>query len=346
VTFSLSIPRRRGVAALTVVAATVGLAVSGAATSASASTAKAASATQDLTLVLPAPPGLWITPMLVAVEKFYPKMGLNVKLEGTDGSSDVTQQLIAGHSQYGVAGASGVGEADEKGYGIKSILALNHDETAVFVTPQKSSIKSLSALKGKNVGITSPTDGAVAIVTQVLKDAGLTVGSDVNLVVVGDGGPAVASELSSGKIAAFAGGASDMSGLVVGGHLPVRSIMPPKWVGLPSDMLVASAKTLQTAAGKATAIKLGEGWVRAAKWARSHPTEAVTLGCKMVPANCQPKSAGVYAEKESLDDTIFGTKVGLTDNAKLSKEISALGLAGKFKLSSAFTNAYVGQMNS
>jgi len=303
------------------------------------------SSAQTATLVLPDQPGLWATPLLIAQARFFKQEGLNVKFATANGSGGVTEALIAGSGQFGIAGASGVGIAAAKGYGLVSVLSLNHDETAVLVVPKNSPIHSVKDLRGKQVGITALSDGSVPIVSAILTGVGLTPGTDVHLVVVGNGGPAVASALQSGQIAAFAGGASDMAGLVVGGHLPVRSIMPARWVGLPSDMLVVSKNTLATASGRETAIKLGRGWIEGARFGIQHPTQAVVLGCSVVPANCVPKAAGVYAAKASLTDTVLKPRPGFTTLSKVTLEMKVLGLSGKFNIPQVFSNAYVAAMN-
>jgi NitT/TauT family transport system substrate-binding protein len=85
-----------------------------------------------------------------------------------------------------------------------------------------SDVKGLRDLKGKTVGLASDRDQITTIVA--LDSVGMSI-DEVSTVVVGDSGPVMANSLTSGKIAAFAGGSSDRAGIESAG-VRTRNITP------------------------------------------------------------------------------------------------------------------------
>ncbi|NND49164.1 MAG: ABC transporter substrate-binding protein [Rhizobiales bacterium] len=85
-----------------------------------------------------------------------------------------------------------------------------------------SDVKGLRDLKGKVVGLASDRDQITTIVA--LDSVGISI-DEVSTVVVGDSGPVMANALTSGQIAAFAGGGSDRAGIESAG-VKTRNITP------------------------------------------------------------------------------------------------------------------------
>lgn len=83
-------------------------------------------------------------------------------------------------------------------------------------------IEGLSDLKGQTVGLASDRDQITTIIA--LDSIGMSI-DEVTTVVVGDSGPVMANALTSGQIAAFAGGSSDRRGIEAAG-VHTRNITP------------------------------------------------------------------------------------------------------------------------
>jgi NitT/TauT family transport system substrate-binding protein len=300
---------------------------------------------QQVTLVNPAPEGLGFIGLIMAEDRFFKQEGLQVKAVPTDGSSFVTQQLIAGHEKYGVASLPATYIAAAKGADLHGIASLTHDDAAQLSVPTDSPIHSVADLRGKAVGITSPGDGAVPVVEAVLRSAGLTPNKDVRLVVVGAGGPAVAVALKSGKIAAYAAGLSDRPGVEVNGGVALRSILPPQYTGLPANQLVVGKGVLDDQAERDVAIQLARGWIKGAQFADEHPDEALQIGCKRVPEQCKNKKVAELLVKLSASEEtpLDPSRPGYFDMTKGQAVADTLKdqVSSPVDLSKVFLNDYV-----
>jgi NitT/TauT family transport system substrate-binding protein len=247
---------------------------------------QAAAETQKVTLLLPAPLGLNWSAFLVAKDRYWPEMGLEVEGVGTDGSSAVVQQLVSGNAQYGIASAAAIYQAATEGAKVKSIAGLTHDDVARLSVPESdTSVQGVEDLKGKSIGITSAGDGSIPIVEAVMRQAGMQK-DDYKLPIVGEGGPAVVQAFKSGRIQAYAHGVSDVAGIEVTGKTPLRSIMPEEFNGLPGNSLTVMQETIDDPAKLDVAIKLARGWIQGANFVLENPAEAKKIGCKVVPEAC------------------------------------------------------------
>ena len=168
--------------------------------------------TQDVSLVVPAPVGIYFPSVIVAQKKFWPEAGLNVKLLPTDGSPVVRQQLVSGKEKFGMLTADSVYLADVQGAYLRGVSLMTHDDAALLSVPEDSPIQSVDQLRGKSIGVTAAGDGAIPLTKVVLADAGIPDG-DYKLPVIGPGGPAAAQALKSGRVAAYAHGISDVGGM-------------------------------------------------------------------------------------------------------------------------------------
>lgn len=295
--------------------------------------------------MIPAPEGLGFIGLIMAEDRFFKQEGLQVKAVPTDGSSFVTQQLIAGHEKYGVASLPATYIAASKGADLQGIASLTHDDAAQLSVPTDSPIHSVADLRGKAVGITSPGDGAVPVIEAVLRSAGLEPNKDVRLVVVGAGGPAVAIALKSGKIAAYAAGLSDRPGVEVNGGVPLRSILPANYTGLPANQLVVGKGVLDDKAERDVAVKLARAWIKGAQFADQHPAEALQIGCKRVPEQCKNKKVAELLVKLSASEEkpLDPSQPGYFDMTKGQAVADTLKdqVSSQVDLSKVFLNDYV-----
>jgi NitT/TauT family transport system substrate-binding protein len=301
---------------------------------------------QSVKLMLPAPAGINFLGYHVARAKYWKDEGLDVEAIVTDGSSVVAQQLVSGNEKFGLLGAASLYLADTKGADLRGIATLTHDDVARLSVPESSEITDVSQLKGKAIGIPAAGDGSVPIVQAILEQAGLKPVEDVELPVVGAGGPAVVQALNSDRIAAYAHGQSDIPGIQIKGKTPLRSIMPEAFVGLPGNVLGVSQGTLDDAADRELAIKLARGWLQAGQFIAANTAEALKIGCEAVPEDCQDMAvAELQAELSSqTQNPLVPDAPGTTPEDKAETLITAV--AGKITLpiSEVLPNTYIDQI--
>jgi NitT/TauT family transport system substrate-binding protein len=120
-------------------------------------------ASKDVTMLIPYRESIAAIGLSVAMDRYYPEMGLNVNLEGTDGTAQVAQQVIAGNAKFGVTGTVETMIAQAKGQDLVSVAALGHDLFSI-VAPEGSDVKAFADLDGKTIGITDLGGGEVPLV--------------------------------------------------------------------------------------------------------------------------------------------------------------------------------------
>jgi ABC-type nitrate/sulfonate/bicarbonate transport system substrate-binding protein len=336
-------PWQRGAAVA--LAALVTGALAGCSSEAQTAAGSGSSAQTDVQLLLPATVGLNWSAFLVAKEKFWPELGLDGEGVGTDGSSGVLQQLVAGNATYGIAGAAAVYAAVAEGAKLTGIATMTHDDVArLSVSAKDDTIKSPADLQGKAIGITSAGDGSRPIVAAVMKAAGVT---DYEEPIVGDGGPAVANAFQTGKIQAFAHGVSDVAGMEVIANFPLRSIMPEEFVGLPGNVFVVPDSALDDPGKKAVAFKLASGWLQAAAWLPDHLDEATEIVCGQAPEACtNPETAKRAVQYASATTEPLGDQLGYTDPQKAQTLITAVVGKTTVPIDTVLTNQYLAEINA
>ena len=168
----------------------------------------------QLTVALPVNLCMANWPFYVADQQgLFADEGLEVALQGLDGSSAAIQATLAGQAQMAVTApadllaASGAGADVTAWYSIYRFLPFN------IVTLSDSGITGLTDLEGKTIGISSPSGGDAIFMRSLLSLAGVEPGTYTEL-PVGEG-EAAATAVSDGTVDAYS--ASFVEQLVFGG---------------------------------------------------------------------------------------------------------------------------------
>lgn len=307
-----------------------------------------AQSSQSVQLLLPAPAGINFVGYHVARERFWPEEGLDVEGIATDGSSVVAQQLASGNQKFGVLGAASLYLANTEGANLVGIATLTHDDVARLSVPEDSDIQQVSQLDGKAIGIPAAGDGSVPIVEAILEDAGLKPVEDVELPVVGAGGPAVVQALKNGRIHAYAHGQSDIPGMEIKGDTPLRSIMPDAFVGLPGNVLGLSRETLDNEEQRQIAIKLARGWLKAGQFVAQNPQEALEIGCNAVPEECQDRAVAELQVKLAgeTQSPLVPEAPGTTPEDKARTLIEAAAGEVTLPIDEVLPNTYIDEIDA
>jgi NitT/TauT family transport system substrate-binding protein len=231
--------------------------------------------------------GIYFLPIQVAYDQgYFEDEGLNLKVQETDGSSFVTQQIIAGNAEFGVAGAPTDIIAYEKDQNIRALSCIESQSIFSIYVPADSDIQDVTQLDGKKLGINERGGGEEPMVTAVIAENDL----DTEVVPVGQETATIVRALKDGQVAAFSSSIGTRTSIEA--ELELRDITPDKYVATPGDCLITTADVLnekpEVAAGIARAILKGM------YFSFANEEAALEIGCKIAPEQCEGQQG--YAE--------------------------------------------------
>lgn len=241
---------------------------------------------QDVTMIIPFPPSIALLGHLMASEQgYFEDEGINLVTEvASEGSGQVNQLIIAGREKFGRSGPDLTMIANAEGHDLRMIATFARGLFTIEA-PVESGVTSIEDLAGKSLGVTDLAGGEIGLVEQALADAGLSTEDDVELKVVGPGGPAAFRALETGEIAAYAGATNDFAAMEAQG-LDSVSIVPENLQGLPSNGFVLTQETLDNEEDRDVAIRIVRAWLKGDLFARENPEEALEIACGAVPEEC------------------------------------------------------------
>jgi NitT/TauT family transport system substrate-binding protein len=220
-------------------------------------------------------PTAQLFPFFIAMEKgYYAEEGLEVDIKFSKGSSDGARQLAAGNVEFAIVSAAALMQTQYAGFPLKVIMQVYYPDTFDIVVPATSDIKSVADLKGKTLGLSDLAGGEVTMTRASLSVAGVKEGSDVKMVVAGEGDPTTIRSFEEKRIHAYAGAKRDIL-LIPAQGIPLRVITPPEVATFPGDGLAVRAETLKEK--PETLAKLVRATLKGWAWSKAHPDEAFNL---------------------------------------------------------------------
>ena len=229
-------------------------------------------------------PGMLRPGLLMAQDRFFAEEGLDVTLTTVDGSQVVAQQVIAGNATIGILDVASILIANSDGHDVRAVAGFNKGTFGIVVTDD-SDIDSIEDLEGRILGVTDPSGGEMNLVRAALADVGLEPDADVEIVPVGEGGPASFLAIQDGTIDAFAGAINDFVALESEGLVP-RSILPEKYQGLPAGNWVVMQSTLDDPELRDIVVRVIRAHAKGLVFAEENIDAAVAIGCEIVPEQC------------------------------------------------------------
>jgi len=303
---------------------------------------------QDVELTLPFQDSIVWAGYEIARDRFYEPLGLNVSTNAAEGGSFVIQQLIAGNLDYAVTGTPETIIAAAEGHELVGIANIDSDVFTIAATPD-SGVKSVEELKGEALGVTDIGGGEIPLVNAVLASAGLVPNEDVELVVVGPGGPAAARALQTGQVAAYAGAINDFAGIEATG-VEFQPILDEEFTNLPNDELVVRREVLDDPETLATVLKIAQGWFEGTLFGNENPDEGLEIVCQMVPEDCRDMDvAQGFFDKTIEIELAPAESGGAHDYAKLKTVVDSIAVkdapaAANIDLEEVFPNEYAEQI--
>jgi NitT/TauT family transport system substrate-binding protein len=256
--------------------------------------------TQEVEVLLSFPRGNAWLPLLVAEDQgYFEDEGIRLKIQETEGSGFVTQQIIAGNADFGWAGAPSDVIAYGKAPNMRA-LACNHEKNIFSINvPPGSDIQSVADLDGRKLGITAKGGGEEPMVNSVIAENDL----DVEIIPLGEVGPAVIKAINDGTVDAFAGGITDITTLEAGG-IDFTDITPEQYDPMPGDCLVSTQEALEDEGNQEIAAKMIRAWMKGAFFAIADPDAAVDIACNSIPEECQDREGFTAPFAKKIVDII------------------------------------------
>lgn len=178
---------------------------------------------------------------------FFRDEGIDLKTVSFDGTSVLLPQIANKSITIGYAALEPVVITHDEG---RSALPLVFFYNATrlynweFVVPKDSPIKTLADLRGKTVGVITLNAGNVPVTKSIMKEVGLEVGNNVDLVAVGQG-PAAMNTFRTGRIDALNEFDVPHAQIEVEGTAIRRLDLPPAYRTLPGNSFLAHADTIR-----------------------------------------------------------------------------------------------------
>lgn len=169
---------------------------------------------------------------------YFEDEGIDVEMQGSDGSSDALRQLIAGNFDVAVATVGSVVEALNAGNtDLRPVFNILYGSSTTILVPVDSDIQSIEDLEGKKIGVSDLAGGEVPVLRGILKSVGLTE-QDVEFVPLGEASALTVRALEEGQVDAFASTATNVTSLEVQ-DIELRVIpKPAELAELPSEGVV------------------------------------------------------------------------------------------------------------
>ncbi|MCE3266901.1 MAG: transporter substrate-binding protein [Solirubrobacterales bacterium] len=252
----------------------------------------------------------------------------NLKPEtvATEGGSFVVQQLIAGQIDYGITGTPETMIAAAQGHELVGIATIDSDIFTVVTTPD-SGVSSIEDLEGQSLGVTDLGGGEIPLVNAVLDDAGLTPDENVELKVIGPGGPASAKAIQDGEVQAYAAAINDLAGIEATG-VEFEPILDEKFQNLPNDQMVVRKELLEDEESLQTVLDVTKGMFEGTVFGQENPEEGLAIICELVPADCADMDVAQGFYDATLEGSIEQAKSGgAPDYDKLTTVRDAIAAA-------------------
>jgi NitT/TauT family transport system substrate-binding protein len=221
---------------------------------------------------------------------------VDIEVTALEGSTAGLQQLAAGNIQFATVGPEVALMAREKGVKVKSFYVVNGVTIFRVVVPRDSPVQTAADLRGKTIGVSALTSGAVPVAKAVLAAGGLNPDRDVKWLTVGVGAPA-ALALNQKSVDAMALWGDFQAGLENLG-IQFREITAPFMKDLLGQVVIARDDYL--AEHPDVAVAFARGLARATLFGLTNPAAAVRMHWKMYP---QTRPAGME-EARALQESI------------------------------------------
>jgi NitT/TauT family transport system substrate-binding protein len=241
------------------------------------------SSTGSMTWLSPTPgPDFIEIPAYIAEEMgYYEEEGLEVTTEYPGSSSRAAQLLSAGRADLALPEPSFVLSAADSGSDVRSVWVLGNGSFFGMAVLEGSPIKEWSAetVRGTRIGISEFAGGEIPLLRGALALIGVKE-SEVELVVVGDGGAEAADAIESGDIDIYSTGDVGFAMLDAAGVDLVR-ITPDIVAGFPRLTAMVQGDYLES--NREDIVGWCRAWSKGIVFMHTNPTGAAVIAKEYAP---------------------------------------------------------------
>ncbi|WP_185803936.1 ABC transporter substrate-binding protein [Pontivivens nitratireducens] len=270
---------------------------------------------QDVTpveIMLPIPEGFAFTPLIVARELgYFTDNGVEVSTVVADGSGYLSQQVVAGNSDFVLMGAADAVVAFNRRDDIRVLFCNQVKNVYRIVAQADTGITSMAGLEGKVLGYTEAGGGESQLVSAAISEAGLEVNKNITLLPIGPAGPQSLVALQNDRVQAYSSSFPDVASLAASG-IEWVDITPETYSNVPGACMVTTEEVLSTDEGLSAAKAIASAWVEGQYYAIENSQAAFDLVCGIIESACENQAVAeaFYAEAMNLITPPEGQRPG------------------------------------
>lgn len=250
-------------------------------------------------------PGLYLGGVL----GFSAEEGVDLVVQTTQGSQQALQLLAAGRADFVQVTTETIINARDQGVPAIIVYSSVAHYNSQIAALEDGPVKSISDLKGKQVGVFSMASGGVPYLKSVLREAGLNPDADATLVPTGAGAPAVQA-LRNGTVGALSLWAGAFAVMENQG-LKLRIFTSKALSRAPGHILATTEEFARN--NPEVVARVGRVYAKSAVFAMANPEAAVQAYWKALPQN-RPPEANATTLKEQINILNVGLRDMRVDN--------------------------------
>jgi NitT/TauT family transport system substrate-binding protein len=234
---------------------------------------------------------------------YFQQEGLSVKIQATEGSSFVTQQLLAGKIDYGLANAPAdiIAYTKDPNIRVASCYRERNSYEIVVLKGKGIDVHSVADLKGKVLGTTRAGSGEYPYAQAALRAVGLVPDKDVKLAPIGDGTPATRQAMESHKVDAYISEHTRLRTMTEQWGMNFENITPSSFTRTPGTCFVTKKSTLDDPEKRKEFVGISRAFVKGTIFGMANKQAAVEIVCSDIPQTCQDREVALQQVEDNTE---------------------------------------------
>lgn len=226
---------------------------------------------------------------------WYAKDGIKVEPVPLPGSTDCVKLVATKELMASLPSAEPLAIIRPQGVKAKFFYTAYQSNIYGIAVPEESTVKSITELKGKRIGVTSMASAGVIVARALAKQAGMNPDTDIKIVVAGESAQ-TAALLATKQIDALSQFDTQYA-LAENAGAKLRYLEHPEIKKFPSNGFVALEETLRDK--RKEMVALAKGYAMGSVFAMANPEAAIRILWEVYP---QTKATGKDEATAMKDD--------------------------------------------